>query len=82
MKGLLNPPGQKSPARFFGVAINWRPVTPAMFWAAALALACTLRSLGAIECNRRPFADGCGIDSPFEDGSEPGDRHTTLVAFV
>jgi subtilase family serine protease len=35
MKGLLNPPGRKSPARFFGVAINWRPVTPAMFWAAA-----------------------------------------------
>ena len=33
MKGLLNPPGRKS--RFFGVAINWRPVTPAMFWAAA-----------------------------------------------
>src|ERR1700722_6450817 len=35
MKGLLNPPGRKSPARFFGVAINWRPVTPAIFWAAA-----------------------------------------------
>jgi subtilase family serine protease len=35
MKGLLNPPGRKFPARFFGVAINWRPVTAAMFWAAA-----------------------------------------------
>jgi subtilase family serine protease len=33
MKGLLNRPGRKS--RFFGVAINWRPVTPAMFGAAA-----------------------------------------------
>jgi subtilase family serine protease len=35
MKGLLNPPCRKSPARFFGIAINWRPVTSAMFWAAA-----------------------------------------------
>ena len=33
MKGLLNPSGRKS--CFFGVAINWRPVTLAMFWAAA-----------------------------------------------
>src|ERR1700751_1678251 len=35
MKGLLNPPCRKSPARFFGVASKWRPVTPALFWAAA-----------------------------------------------
>jgi subtilase family serine protease len=35
MRGLLNPPGRKSSVVFFDVAINWRPVTLAMFWAAA-----------------------------------------------